>query len=311
MMTAYPEHPGEAAKPPVWIDLVDPTEAEKEMVENSSGLYIPTLQDLSEIETSSRAYVERGALYLSTPLVAHARGGHPTLTPVGLVLTPGLLVTVRFSELSVFDKEAARVTPDLTAVEVFTRLFEAIVDRDADLLELAGAELDRIAGRIFTTTKRKSGGKDDNTLRRILADVGGSAGRLSMIRDSLLGAGRVLPLVCERAADWLSPDIATRLTVVRQDIVSLDDYETHLANKTQFLLDAVLGLINVEQNDIFKLLTVVSVVGIPPTLVASIYGMNFHLMPELAWRWGYPFGLAMIVISTLIPLAWFKWKGWF
>ena len=311
MLKTFPETPGEATRPPAWIDLINPNESEIALVQNGSGVRVPTLHGLSEIETSSRAYVEGGVLYLSTPLVAHAGAGHPELTPVGFVLTQNLLVTVRFSEISVFDAEAARVGPKLTAIEAFACLFEGIVDRSADLLELAGADLDKIAKEIFSTTRRTRGPGKADPLRNILNSVGVAAARLSQIRDSLLGGGRVLAFVCERAHDWLSPEQAVRLNVMRQDILSLDDYETHLANKTQFLLDAVLGLISVEQNDIFKILTLVSVVGIPPTLMASIYGMNFHYMPELAWRYGYPFGLVVILVSTLLPLAWFKWKGWF
>jgi magnesium transporter len=98
---------------------------------------------------------------------------------------------------------------------------------------------------------------------------------------------------------------------VRQDIASLNDYDAHLVNKVQLMLDATLGLINIEQNNIIKVLTVVSVVGVPPTLVASMYGMNFHNMPELDWAWGYPYGLTLIALSAILPVAWFKWRGWF
>ena len=97
---------------------------------------------------------------------------------------------------------------------------------------------------------------------------------------------------------------------VSKDIGSLNEYEGQLSNKVQLLLDAVLGFITIEQNDLFKVLTIVSVVGIPPTVVAGIYGMNFKFMPELEWQWGYPFGLAIILLSAVLPLAWFKWRGW-
>ena len=106
------------------------------------------------------------------------------------------------------------------------------------------------------------------------------------------------------------PDEKTRLSTAQQDIVSLVDFEAHLSGKTQFLLDAILGFINTEQNEIFRVLTIASVVGIPPTLVAGMYGMNFHDMPELGWRWGYPYGLALIALSTLLPILWFKRRGW-
>ena len=114
-----------------------------------------------------------------------------------------------------------------------------------------------------------------------------------------------------RIAPWCPRTFSSGCQTVGTDIVSLTDYEEHLANKTQFLLDAVLGLINTKQNDIFTVLTVVSVVGIPPTLVASIYGMNFKFMPELTWTYGYYWGLGLIALSTIVPLLWFKWRGWF
>ena len=97
---------------------------------------------------------------------------------------------------------------------------------------------------------------------------------------------------------------------MRQDVLSLSDYDGHISNKVQLLLDATLGLINIEQNNIIKVLTIVSVVGIPPTLIASMYGMNFKIMPELNWSWGYPYGLALIALSAVLPLVWFKWRGW-
>jgi magnesium transporter len=111
--------------------------------------------------------------------------------------------------------------------------------------------------------------------------------------------------------DSIVPEFEARLAAISRDIASLNDYEVHLSNKVQFLLDAILGFISIAQNDIFKVLTIVSVVGIPPTLVAGIYGMNFKSMPELGWDWGYGYGLAMIVLSGLIPLLWFKWRRWF
>ena len=111
-------------------------------------------------------------------------------------------------------------------------------------------------------------------------------------------------------ADWLPPEVKPRLDITRQDVASLSDYDEHIANKVQLLLDATLGLINVEQNNIIKVLTIVSVVGIPPTLIASMYGMNFKGMPEYDWVWGYPYALAMIALSAVLPLVWFKWRGW-
>jgi magnesium transporter len=143
-----------------------------------------------------------------------------------------------------------------------------------------------------------------------LIEVGNAGERLSQIRGSLLGLQRIVPFVSEPQREWIPNDVRSRLKVAQGDLLSLTDYETHLSDKVQFLLDAVLGFINTKQNDIFTVLTIVSVVGIPPTLVASIYGMNFKNMPELDWAWGYQFGLTLIVLSTILPILWFKWRGW-
>jgi magnesium transporter len=126
----------------------------------------------------------------------------------------------------------------------------------------------------------------------------------------MLGLQRIVGFVLKMATDWMSPEEKTRLSTAQQDLVSLVDFEAHLSSKCQFLLDAILGFINTEQNEIFKVLTIVSVVGIPPTLIASMYGMNFHNMPELSWRWGYPYGLTLIALSILLPMWWFKRRGW-
>jgi magnesium transporter len=141
--------------------------------------------------------------------------------------------------------------------------------------------------------------------------VGTTGDRLALARDALLAVGRVAPFVLNLRKEWIIPEFGARLDAVAKDILSLNDYEVHLSNKVQFLLDAILGFISIQQNDLFKVLTIVSVVGIPPTVVAGIYGMNFKYMPELNWTYGYTFGLAMIVLSALIPLVWFKWRGWF
>ena len=316
MLSAYPSLP-EGAPPagPVWIDLCDPTEAESAQAEAAFGAPIPSFSDLSEIETSSRLRVSGQRIFLSTPLVHGSDTPEPHLTPVGFLLSPTLLVTVRFTTLKAFDQVShdCGAEPDLSAEHTFVRLLEEIVDRQADHLELVGAKLDHISRETFSRAGGHGGaGQLNNTaLRLTLAALGGAGDRLSMTRDALLGVARIAPFVMERGhACVCDSENQTRLKAVRMDVASLADYETHLSDKTQFLLDAVLGLINVAQNDIFKVLTIVSVVGIPPTFIASMYGMNFHRMPELEWAWGYPYALTLIVLSTLLPLAWFKWRKW-
>ena len=302
----------------VWIDLMKAEDDEIRYVERATGLQLPTYESLSEIESSSRLRSEAGTLYLSTPLVFRAESGEPRATPVGFVLTPKILITVRFEPLSAFATFAERAARPkgvhASSVGAFVGVTEAMVDRMADVLERVGAELDEVSHRVFradgTEPRRRRAVKEDADLREALRRVGRCGDLASKIRDSLLGIGRIVPYVTSMAADWLPGEVKPHLRTLHQDIVSLTDYDQHLTNKMQLLLDATLGLINTEQYNIIKVLTVVSVVGVPPTLVASMYGMNFHDMPELSWSYGYPFGLALIVLSAIGPLIWFKLRGW-
>ena len=298
----------------VWIDLLNPSPSETAFVERATGLRLPSFEDLSEIETSSRLRAQNGLLYLSSPLVYRASADDPRTTPVGFVLGPERLVTVRFEELVPFTT-FGQAAPG-SACEAFAGLVEAIVDRLADVLERIAAELDTLSHRLFrseptTGGRRRRPALSAADLQVILRRIGASGDLASKIRDSLLGLARIVPYVESMGAAWLPEAMKQRLETVRHDLLSLSDYDNYLVNKVQLLLDATLGLINVEQNNIIKVLTVVSVVGVPPTLVASMYGMNFKYMPELGWAWGYPYGLALIAISAVGPLLWFKWRGWF
>ena len=311
MITVFPSTDPAKLSEAVWIDLRSPTAEEIAEVEQATGLKVPTREDVSAIEASSRLQRVGQALYLSSPLLVVNETSH--LSPVGFVLTAERMVTVRFDKFGSFDLAAghAKADGDLTSLGVFTCLFESIVDKVADALEECGADLDQVSRAVFhQKNRRRNADKTEIFQRQTLARVGRIGERASQIRDVLLGVGRIVPFVLEVRHDAAPAPIAARLKAVRQDIVSLNDYEGHLAGKVQFLLDAILGFITISQNDIFKVLTVASIVGIPPTLMAGIYGMNFKNMPELNWTYGYPFGWAMIVISALIPLAWFKWKGW-
>jgi len=317
-----PADVSDAVLPPeiVWIDLWRPDGGEIAFVERTTGLTVPGVEELSEIESSSRLRIADHALYLSAPLIYRAEFDQPMSTPVGFVVTRDRLITIRFAELPSFATiEGRKLPPDappLTGAAVFTELMEAVIDLAADALERSAGELDSLSHRLFRAgpggplSLRRSS-RESADLRVILRRVGHHGDLASKIRDTLLGIGRIVPFFASTAAEWLPPDVKPRLETLRQDILSLNDYDAHLVNKVQLLLDATLGLINVDQNNIIKVLTIVSVVGVPPTLVASIYGMNFKNIPELDWPWGYPYGLALIALSAIIPLLWFKWRRWF
>ncbi len=303
----------------VWIDLVDGTPEERKYLEQRTGLYIPTFEDLEEIETSSRLYTEDNAVYMSTPLLTQSDINRARTTPVGFVLSRQWLVTVRFADLKAFkatrDKLCRMDVAVVTPGGIIATLLDSQVDRLADVLERVGADLDAVSKQIFRTdpqhTPRRPAA-EDASLRARLKSVGQSGDLVSKIRECLLGIARICPYLTGNNAlpEVITGDIRQHIDTLAKDVASLNDYDVFLSNKVQFLLDATLGLINIEQNNIIKVLTVVSVVGVPPTLVASIYGMNFKDMPELSWSLGYPYGLCLISLSAIGPLLWFKWRGW-
>jgi magnesium transporter len=300
----------------VWVDLCEPTEEELAQACRDYGLDIPPREQLEEIEFSSRLQYEDNVFTLSVPVTPHARNGEEDVTsPLGFVLTKDILVTLRFAHLHTFPAIIKRVQRrPRTAADVFMVIVEALVDYGADRLEELRAEALAISNRIFhkqmRTRQQNSVKRMNRMLRDTLVEIGDMGERLSYIRDTLLVMQRTVPFVAEHGDSWLDDPVKARLKMAGSDVQSLNDYEVHLTDKLQFLLDAALGFINTEQNDLFKVLTIASVVGIPPTFIASMYGMNFHNMPELSWAWGYEWGLFLILLSTVIPIVWFKIKGW-
>jgi magnesium transporter len=298
----------------VWIDLHDPTGDEIRLVVEATGLHVPTWAEVSEIEASSRLVLRERVLYLSMPMIATDNG--PRLVSAGFVLSPERLLTVRFAASQVFDAYASRLpdgdTPHRTGAEILVGLLGAIVDRQADAVEKIHADLDIVSRRVFSLSGEGRAGRkvEDRILRDTLAELGRIGDMISHIRETQLGAARLLPFIEANTADWLPAELHPKLATLRDDIVSIRDFDNHLADKAQFLLDATLGFINIAQNDVMKVMTIASVAGIPPVLVAGVYGMNFKYIPEYDWTWGYPFGWALIVLTTLIPLAIFRWRKW-
>jgi magnesium transporter len=307
------EPPDQALRDAAWIDLLNPGTEEVNRVVGATDLRVPSEAELSEIETSSRLATDNGVLYLSMPLVSRLDAG-PRSVPAGFVLSPERLLTIRFAPSRLFDEFSERQLSAETAerggAHVLVGLLETIVDRQADALEQMRADLDAISQRIFREGQRLSRKGEDTMLRETLAAIGRTGEVISFIRDSQLGADRIVPYVLGNTKEWLPTELEPRLNTLRQDIASLKDYDLHLDDKVQFLLDATLGFISIAQNNVVKVLTVASVAGIPPVLIAGIYGMNFKLMPELDWHWGYPYALVVIALSTIVPLVWFKLKGW-
>ena len=307
--------PAEALSDAVWIDLLNPTDDERRQVEQATKLRLPTKGEIEEIESSSRVFRDGATSYLSTPVLESMDSANAAVTSVGFVLSPSQLVTVRFAHVGAFDDVAvafAKTAPP-SAEDAFLRILESVVEQTADALEHASAELEQISHATFRAdgaTHRRKRAKSGAALRAALRKVGQMGDGISHVRNTLLGLARIATFAHEHGNKGAPAVDQPRMAAVREDIASLNDYQANLAGKVQFLLDATLGFISIEQNEIFKALTVASVVGVPPVLIAGIYGMNFKYMPELGWSLGYPFAVALIVASALVPIAWFRWRGW-
>jgi magnesium transporter len=307
---------GEMPSEIIWADLLDATAEEKQFVERLLGIRVPSEDSLSEIEASSRLILDNGTLYLSSPAVRLNENNEAEITPVGFVIGPHVLVTVRFAQLPIFEDIGKRIGSDDSLENgmcVFTSLVEAMVDRGADVLEHLGAQVDRLSRDVFkgglVRTKRPV--RSSRRMREALENIGDLADRLAKARDVLLGVGRIASFAGDVGGEWITAASKKRLEAVSKDVASLGDYETRLSDKIQLLLDAVLGFINIQQNELFKILTIVSVVGVPPTIMVGIWGMNFKHMPELDWTFGYPLAWLAIISSGVLPLIWFKRRGWF
>jgi magnesium transporter len=300
-----------------WIDAFRPDAPEIAFLHRTLGIEVPSFRRMSEIETSSRLYVVGKHIFLTTPMIHHDVVGLIQTTPLGFVLSKNNVLTIRFKPIRSCDHRHIDAADGDHLIPGgpggFVAVLDATVDLLADELEKLTADLDKHSHLIFRDEDhrpRREVGGDSRDLRQVLRDVGRAGGFTSRISETLLGVSRIIPFVTNVAADILSPEALVKLKSLASDIASLNDYEKHQSDKIQFLLDATLGMINVDQNNIFKILTLVSVVGIPPTLIASMYGMNFKNMPELDWAYGYPYGLTLIALSAVIPLVWFKWRGW-
>jgi magnesium transporter len=295
----------------VWIDLVSPTVQEDKIVETLLGIAVPTREEMQEIEVSSRLYVENGARYMTATLMCHSDTVTPKTTPVTFILAGHRLATVRYDEprpFAIVEHKLARACPaKVTGDAVLMDLLDAIIDRSADILERIGTEVDQISHDIFEP-------EDDTgppSYNDILKALGRKGDLTSKVRESLVSIGRLLLFIANEVESmkW-SKDKRTQVQSMQRDVVSLTDHASYLTNKITFLLDAMLGVVNIQQNNIIKLFSVAAVILMPPTLVASIYGMNFRHMPELDWTFGYPLAIGIMLLAGALPYLYFKWRKW-
>ena len=302
------------AQPPehaVWIDLVTPTVQEDKLVEQFLGIAVPTREEMQEIEVSSRLYVENGARYMTATLMCQSETATPKTTAVTFILSNHRLATVRYDDprpFAIVEHKLGRAcSPKIAGDSVLMDLLDAVIDRSADILERIGAEIDQISHTIFEP-EPDAGPPSYND---VLKALGRKGDLTSKVRESLVSIGRLLLFLANEAETmkW-AKDARTQVQSMQRDVVSLTDHASYIGNKVTFLLDAMLGVVNIQQNAIIKIFSVAAVVLMPPTLVASIYGMNFKHMPELDFEFGYPLAIGVMVLAAVLPYMWFKWKKW-
>jgi magnesium transporter len=313
MLRALPITPdiGKSLTRASWIDLVDPTPTEIATFQKAFDLRVPTKDELSEIESTSRLQVDHGALYMSAPLIIATADEPWIAAPTGFVLSKKVLMTVRFVQSTIFNSVSKALNVEhLKPASAYVCVLEELVDHMADLLEASSQALDDASHVIFRPDNLKRLSRETSLLRQLLVRTGRTSERMARINYTLVCLDRMAKFTIERGREWVEHEQISRLQSVSADIASLEQFAEGLVNRIQLLQDAATGIINVAQNEVMKILTVASVAGIPPVLIAGIYGMNFKNMPELNWAWGYPFALILIVVTTLLPLIWFKWKDW-
>jgi magnesium transporter len=297
----------------VWIDMISPTVTEDRTVETALGISVPTREEMAEIEISSRLYIENGARYMTATLLYNTDTDKPGITPVTFILSGKTLVTVRYDEPKPFAFLAGKLSKscaeNASGPTIMVELLDAVIDRVADILERIAAEIDKLSARVF----ERNAARDDPNQRyqAVLRQIGKKGDMLSKSRESLVSISRVvLFFTNETEVFGMNKEQRSHLKSVARDVSSLTDHANFLANKITFLLDATLGMVSLEQNNVIKLFSVMAVVLLPPTLIASIYGMNFKNMPELNWTYGYPMALLMMVAAAVVPYLLFKWKRW-
>jgi magnesium transporter len=296
----------------VWLDLLAPTNEERRKVNDLLHMEMPTRADMEEIEVSSRLYQEDGGIFLTALVLSNVETDSPVADVVSFVLTQDKLVTIRYIDPQPFKTFAARCERGTMqgnrAEMVLMNLLDVIIDRMADVLEKAGSEIETISRDIFQPHEDKVMQSAD--FQMVLRRLGRKHDLTGKMRESLLSVSRVLSFLTPAMDGKPNKDVRTHIKTLTRDVQSLQDHTSFLGSKLNYLLDATLGLINIDQNNIIKIMSVAAIVFLPPTLFASIWGMNFHYMPELDEKYFYFVALVVIVISGILPYWWFKRRGW-
>lgn len=302
-------------KDAIWIDLLYPTSEEEKLVESHIGIGIPTKDEMVEIELSSRFYKIKDTLFMTAAVIAQSESEEPKLEPITFLLTEAKLVTIRYIEPQSFKLFTAQVKNldknNQNIQSIFIEFLDVSIDRLADILELVGRRIDELSKNIFAeNTKKTSSAISSQLYKHTMRQIGINGDLIAKARESLMTFSRMITFLMQLNKAKFTNSESMRVTTITKDILSLSDHANFVSGKLTFLLDAFLGLINIEQNGIIKIFSVASVMFLPPTLIASVYGMNFHLMPELSWKYGYAFALSLMLLSAWLPYKYFRRRKW-
>lgn len=296
----------------VWVDLLEPTSAEERAVERLLAIDVPSREEMREIETSNRLYEENGTLYMTATVVTKIDTDRPESAAVTFILSHNRLITNRYVDPLPFRRFVAYAerhpAAATTAPGILAGLLESIIERTADVLERVGAGLDDLSASVFAPESKAP--NQGRSLRGVMERIGRDGDLTSKARESLVTLARQLTFIQQSTAVQMPNELRARYRSMSRDVLALADHASFVANKSSFMLQATLGLINIEQNNIIKIFSVAAAVFLPPTLIASIYGMNFHVMPELDWPFGYPLALGLILVSAVLPYFYFRRRGW-
>ena len=298
----------------IWIDLIEPTVEEDRKVQEFVGVPVPTKADPDYTEPPEAHYSENGVRYLHALFISEPEET-PDVTGVTFVIAPTVLVTVRYHPVETFDLFSQKLCkapgpgPALFPDALALGLINTGLNRSARALSKASESLDRIASAVL----RAKG--DQSERNQIYSDTLDALGRedekISNLRESMVSVERLLLFLMSEGRPENAPKSMREATkTALRDLQTMEQDASFKAQKVQFLLDSTLGRINLVQNDIIKLFSVIAVIFMPPTVIASIYGMNFKVMPELDWHWGYPLAITLMAFAAIVPYMFFHWKKW-
>ena len=293
----------------VWIDLLEPTPEEEQRIERELGIDVPTRDEMREIESSNRLYEEKGTLYMTATVVTRPDADVAINTQVTFILVGQRLVTNRYADPVPFRRfisfAQSHTSAGTSGALLLAGLLEAFVNRIADVMEQIGTDAEAISAHVFARGRANA-----HDYRDDLEQIGQEGELVSKGRESLVSLARLLAFLQQSDNANISQEAHANLRTVSRDVAALSDHATFLGDKLQFLLDATLGLVTIDQNNILKIFSVVTVVLLPSTVIGGFNGMNFSYIPWLHERWGVWAALAMMAVSAVIPLVYFRRKGW-